>query len=223
LRQHPRFNGVMRQLLLILSLCVVAGCAHPERTTSHADWTKEATRRWAGESKARVIAAAEAVVKHADPADTKLEYNRSGFTARRKFFIYAVIAAANGEDRWTFSASENLEGASAAVRIIQRGTTVAGQASQNFRDNQTMIGSLRLFYARLDYMLGKRPDWITCSEAVAKLALPREAPGLQSLCSITHQGSDAPAPNKLEARMSKVKAGNSGPPEPPQLAIEETD
>jgi hypothetical protein len=214
----------MRIYGVFVSLLLLAACAQPERTVNHADWTKEATRRWPGESKARVIAAAEAVVKHADPADTRLEYNRSGFTARRKFFIYAVVAAANGEDRWSFSASENLEGASAAVRIIQRGTTVAGQSSQSFRDNQTMIGSLRLFYARLDYMLGKRPDWITCSEAVVKLALPREAPGLQSLCSITHQGADAPAPQKLEAKTALTnKATSKGPPEPPQLAAEETD
>jgi hypothetical protein len=207
---------------LPMTILLLAGCAQAERTTSHADWLKEATKRWNGESKARVIAAAEAVVKHSDPSDIKVEYNRSGFTARRKFFIYAVIAAANGEDRWTFSVSENADGASAAVRIIQKGTTIAGQSSQRFRDNQTTVGSLRLFYARLDYMLGKRPDWITCREAVAKLSLPAEAPGLQSLCSITHQGADAPAPARLPPKATHMmKAAQSGPPDPPQLAPEE--
>jgi hypothetical protein len=212
----------MRARSMIVSLFLLAGCAQPERTINHADWLKEATRSWNGETKARVIAAAEAVVKHSDPSDIKVEYSRSGFSARRKFFIYAVVAAANGEDRWTFSAHENTRGASAAVRIIQRGTTVAGQASQRFRDNQTMVGSLRLFYARVDYLLGKRSDWITCNEAVAKLSLPSEAPGLQSLCSITHQGADSPPPARLPPKTnSSPKALADGPPDPPQLSVEE--
>ena len=212
----------MRVSSVIVSLFLLAGCAQPVRTVNHADWLKEATRSWSGETKARVIAAAEAVVKHSDPKDISIEYNRSGFSARRKFFIYAVIAAANGEDRWTFTTQENALGASAAVRIIQRGTTVAGQSSQRFRDNQTMVGSLRLFYARLDYMLGKRSDWITCGEAVAKLSLPSEAPGLQSLCSITHQGADAPPPTRLPPKTTQLtKASNAGLPDPPQLAAEE--
>jgi hypothetical protein len=214
----------MRLPVLLLAVLMLAGCVRAERTTNHADWLKESTRRWSGETKSRVIAAAEAVVKHSDPSDITVEYSRSGFSARRKFFIYAVVTAATGEDRWTFSASENHDGASAAVRIIQRGTTFAGQASQRFRDNQTTVGSLRLFYARLDYMLGKRPDWITCSEAVAKLSLPAEAPGLQSLCSFTHQGADAPAPARLAPKAGvAAKATTSGPPDPPQLAAEEVD
>jgi hypothetical protein len=217
--------GGLRVFLLVF---LVAGCARAERPTNHADWLKEATRRWQGESKARVIAAAEAVVKHSDPRDITVEYNRSGFVARRKFLIYAVIAAANGEDRWNFMAAENSEGASAAVRIIQRGTTHAGQTSQRFRDNQTMVGSLRLFYARIDFMLGKRPDWISCSEAAVKLGLPPEAPGLQSLCSITHQGADAPPPERLPAKTTVIlvnKAKESkGPPDPPQIPeAEEAD
>jgi hypothetical protein len=212
----------MRLVGFLFLLCTLAGCAQPLRTNSHADWLKEATRRWPGETKARVIAAAEAVVKHSDPGDVVVEYNRSGFSARRKFFIYAVLAAANGEDRWTFMASENSEGASAAVRVIQQGTTQAGQTSQRFRDNQTMVGSLRLFYARIDFMLGKRPDWITCSEAIKKLALLPEAPGLQSLCSITHQGADAPAPSAIPAKAVITQARTAvGLPEPPSITASE--
>jgi hypothetical protein len=200
---------------------LIAACAQGERPATHADWLKEATRVWPGETQSRVIAAAEAVVRHADPRDIKIEYNRAGFTARRKFSVYAVLANVAGEDRWTFSASENTEGASAAVRIIQRGAASAGSHTQRFRDNQTMVGGFRLFYARMDYLLGKRPDWITCTEAADKLQLPKEAPGLEALCSLTHQGRDTPPPALQPKRGSA--SPKLGPPEPPPLPAEEPD
>ncbi|MGL4635251.1 MAG: hypothetical protein ACRCWF_04660 [Beijerinckiaceae bacterium] len=193
----------------------------PERTTNHADWLKESTRTWKGETKARVIAAAEAVLKHSDPGDITFEYSKSGFSARRKFFIYAVLATAEGEDRWTFAASENDEGASAAVRIVQRGKATAGRATERFRDNQMTIGSFRLFYARLDFMLGKRSDWIACADAVAKLGLAREAPGLQALCSSTHQANDNAPPAKLTLKAANQPQAKGGLPAPPQLSLAE--
>jgi len=215
---------VMRLAVLLLSpllALLAAACARPERVGSHADWVREATRVWPGETKARVIAAAEAVVKHADPRDTQLEYSRQGFVARRKFFIYAVIATAQGEDRWTFQAAENEEGASASVRIIERGTATAGRTSAGFRENLVQVGSLRLFWARIDHLLGRRPDWIACSQAVEKLALPASAPGLEGLCSITHQGADAPPPIKIAAGTKAAPAARKGPPEPPQISAGE--
>jgi hypothetical protein len=203
-------------------LCLsAAACAQAERPTTHADWLKEATRVWPGETQARVIAAAEAVVRHADPRDVRIEYSQAGFTARRKFSVYAVVTNVDGEDRWTFSASANSEGASASVRVIQRGSASAGRFSQRFRDNQTMVGSFRLFYARIDYLLGKRSDWIKCSEAVEKLGLPKEAPGLDVLCSLTHQGRDAPPPSLQPKRGSA--SPKLGLPEPPPLPAEDPD
>jgi hypothetical protein len=200
---------------------LAGGCTAAQRVTDHADWLKEATRMWPGETRARVIAAAEAVVKHADPRDTAVEYNHRGFTARRKFVIYALIASASGTETWTFSSAENEMGASATVRIIQRGTAQAGSRSESFRENQVYIGSLRLFYARIDYLLGRRPDWVACSEAVAKLSLPAGDPGLQSLCSLTHQGREAPPPAKTKARSGAQPARPTGPPAPPDLSPEE--
>lgn len=207
--------------LVLALLPALAACTQGERVGSHDDWLKEATRVWPGETRSRIIAAAESVIRQADPRDTTVEYSRNGFTARRRFLIYAVIATASGTETWTFSSAENEQGASAAVRIIQRGTAQAGGQSERFRENQVYLGSLRLFYARMDHLLGRRPDWITCSEAPAKLALPPGNPGLQSLCSATHQGRDAPAPSPVPPKPSSTKATPAGPPAPPSLPTEE--
>ncbi len=215
------FNQPMQRLLVPAALLALAACTPAARVATHEEWLREATRIWPGESRARVIAAAEAVLKHADPRDTAVEYNHHGFTARRRFFIYALIATASGTETWTFTSAENEQGASATVRIIQRGTAQAGGHSERFRENQVYLGSLRLFYARIDYLLGRRPDWITCSEAVDKLGLPPAAPGLQSLCSLTHQGRDAPPPARVAPRPAGTRPPAKAPPPPPDLPPEE--
>jgi hypothetical protein len=107
------------------------------------------------------------------------------------------------------------------VRIVQRGTAQAGSHSERFRENQVYLGSLRLFYARIDYLLGRRADWITCSEATDKLQLPPGGPGLQSLCSLTHQGRDAPPPAKVAPRPAGTRVPPKAPPPPPELPPEE--
>jgi hypothetical protein len=204
------------------SALACAACTPARRVASHDEWLREATRVWPGETRARVIAAAERVVKHADPRDTTIEYNRHGFSARRRFFVYALIASASGTETWTFSSAENAMGASATVRIIQRGTAQAGSQSERFRENQVYLGSLRLFYARIDYLLGRRPDWVRCADAVERLDLPAAAPGLQSLCSLTHQGRDAPPPPMAPPKPAGASAPKAGPPPPPELPAEET-
>ncbi|MGL5115144.1 MAG: hypothetical protein ACRC7C_07450 [Beijerinckiaceae bacterium] len=212
----------MRLLAPALAL-LLSACATGERPANHADWLREATRVWPGETQARLIAAAEAVVRHADPADTTLEYNKGGFLARRKFVIYAVIAAAVGEDRWTFAASENTEGASASIRVIQRGTAISGSSSERFRDNQTDIGGFRLFYARMEYLLGRRADWVNCQDAPAKLSVSAEKPGTDALCSLTLQSRDAPPPAKLPPRPKAGAAAPKGPPPPPVIQGDEAE
>ncbi len=132
-----------------------------------------------------------------------------------------MIANVDGEDRWTFHVSENAHGASASVRLVQRGTATTGRVGERFRENQVYLGTLRLFYARIDHLLGRREEWIACRDAVARLSLPTEAPGLQGLCSLTHQGADAPPPPKVATQTKTAPATTQGPPEPPQISAAE--
>jgi hypothetical protein len=184
--------GLSLVMLPMLSACVAA-----PRVESHAQWLAEATRTYADESAPRVIAAAEAVLRHADPGDTTFEYRAGGFTAERRFLVYAVLAAAEGEDRWTFNASQNGRGARAGVALVERARVHGTGGARQVRANEQRIGTFRLFYARIDYLLGRRPDWVTCRDAPQKLGLPPEAPGTGALCGLTLQGRDAPPPAPL--------------------------
>ncbi len=185
----------------IAVLTVVAGltaCTSTgDKVRSHADWQQEATRSFPGESKARLIAAAEAVLANADPRDMTFDYRVGGFSAKRRYFVYAGLAAADGEDRWSFSAGENEEEARSVVSMVDRLAlrTVAGTGRGSL--NLKMRGTFRLFYARMDYVLGRRKDWVTCAAAPQSLGLDAAEPGLAGLCGLTFQGEDAPPPASL--------------------------
>lgn len=213
----------MRARILVAVFCLaVVACAQPRRVESHAEWLKESTRVYLSEDKARVIAAAETVLQHADGKDTRFEYNQSGFLAVRPFGLNALVAGIKGEDRWTFSVSGNKGGAATALRVIRSGTATAANKRSRFRDNAVYVGSFRLFYARIEYVLGRRADWVGCARASAALDLPADAPGTDLLCGLTHQSTDAP-PARLPPRGSAVQVGNAKAPEvlvPPELPAE---
>jgi hypothetical protein len=206
--------GSVLGVMLALGACVAA-----PKVESHAEWLAQATRTYANESAPRVIAAAEAVLRHADPGDVTFEYRVGGFTAERRFLVYAVLAAAEGEDRWTFNAGRNGTGVRASVALVERARVHGTGGARQVRANVQQIGTFRLLYARIDYLLGRRADWVTCREAPQKLGLPPEAPGTGGLCGLTLQGRDAPPPAPLpkgpkataEARIAAAEPARDDP------------
>jgi hypothetical protein len=57
----------------------------------------------------------------------------------------------------------------------------------------------RLFWSRVDYMLTRRADWVTCDEGAAELekSNTNTASALGGLCGPTGDGRNAPAPEPL--------------------------
>lgn len=190
----------------------LAGCVSAPKVESHAEWLAEATRTYAGEAPERVIAAAEAVLRHADPGDFTFDYRLGGFRAERRFLVYAVLAAAEGEDRWTFTASRAGGGARASVHLTERARVHGTGGMRQSQATLQQIGTFRLFYARIDHLLGRRPDWVTCREAPARLGLPAENPGTGGLCGLTLQGRDAPPPAPVPKTVAGARIAAAEPP-----------
>ncbi len=199
--------GLTLVMLPMLSACVAA-----PRVESHAQWLAEATRTYPDEAPERVIAAAEAVLRHADPGDFTFDYRTGGFRAHRKFLVYAVLAAADGEDRWTFQAGRGTGGARASVWLSERARVHGVGGTRSVQANSQQIGTFRLFYARIDHLLGRRPDWVTCGEAPAKLGLPPDNPGTAGLCGLTLQGRDAPPPPPVPKVVATAPMASAEPP-----------
>lgn len=177
-------------------LFVLAGCSTPPKIADRADYLAEGTRVYQGETRERVIQAAETILKISDPEDFEFRHQPSGFTGYRKYLIYLVLAAERGQDKWDFHADEKPGGVEASVSVSKAGVASGGYSATAFEGAVQWIPLYRLFWKRMDYMLGKRPDWTTCEQeaAAVRAAGTTGIDGLGALCGMTSQGKDAVPP-----------------------------
>src|SRR5690348_12557219 len=94
---------MMRHICLLACALAFSACAKPpEKIASREDYVREATRTYQGETRERVIKAAEIVLKNSDGEHFEFRYTVDGFVGLRRYFMYAVIASSSGRERWEF-------------------------------------------------------------------------------------------------------------------------
>ncbi|WP_126400020.1 hypothetical protein [Blastochloris tepida] len=181
-------------------LLMAGACATPHQIVDRSDFLAEATRTYAGETRERVIAAAETVLKISDPTDFEFRHTMNGFTALRRYVVYAVIASAQGREKWEFQVEAEGDRLRASVSISEAGVSHGGNSSTPYEGRMASVPLYRLFWARVDYVLGKRSDWLTCDVAAeqAKANNTNAAIALSGLCGATSDGRDAPPPPQME-------------------------
>ena len=188
----------MRRLVGILLAFSLAGCASaPHQVVDRDDYLAEASRVYPGETRERVLKAAETVLRISDPSDFEFRYTLTGFTGLRRYFIYAVIASASGREKWDFMTEPEPGGLRASVSISEEGTASGGYSANRYENAMASVPLYRLFWGRVDYMLGRRSDWVTCDQASAELAQTNTnaASALGGLCGPTSDGRNAPPPD----------------------------
>lgn len=189
------------RVLGIVALCAaLAGCAAtPHQVRDRDDYLAEASRVYPGETRERVIKAAETVLRISDPSDFEFRYTLTGFTGLRRYVIYAVLAAANGREKWEFMTEQEPAGLRASVSISEEGVATGGYSQNRYEGAMASVPLYRLFWSRVEYMLGKRPDWVTCDQAAAELQASNTnaVTALSGLCGPTSDGRNAPAPEPL--------------------------
>jgi hypothetical protein len=188
----------LRNLVLIAAFFVTC-CAAPHQITDRSDFLAEATRTYQNENRERVIQAAEIVLKISDPNDFEFRHTASGFTGLRRYVIYAVLASASGREKWEFVTEPVTGGVRASISVSEAGTSTGGYSSTPYEGVMASVPLYRLFWARVDYLLGRRPDWVTCEQAAAleQQKNTNTAVALGGLCGPTSDGRDAPAPQPL--------------------------
>jgi hypothetical protein len=89
-----------------------------------------------------------------------------------------------------------------------------GYSRQAYEGQMASVPLYRLFWNRVDYVLGKRPDWVTCDQADAVVAATNTNvnAALGGLCGPTSGGRQADPPDQL-APLPVVQA----PPPPPTM------
>jgi hypothetical protein len=196
-----RASFICLGLVLCLSGCGTA----PHRIVDRDDFLAEATRHYKGESRERVIRAAETVIKMSDPEDVEMRYTAQGFVALRKYFIYAVFASASGREKWEFTVEDAPSEEVASLSISEAGTSYGNYSAQPYENVMNNFPLYRLFWKRVDYILGRRPDWVTCDQETAALQAQGQnaTAGLGGLCGPTSSGRNAPPPEPFAPRIVK--------------------
>lgn len=168
----------MRFLVSVCVALLLVGCATTQPQLTRDEWKKITTREYASVTADEVLNAAEKVFRLADGDDFVVAHQDRSMVASRRWTVYLVLSAAMGTDYWrvdTVDADGKMR-ASAFVStdmglIAPMPTTQAGTYSAG---STPMAGSpvqgtaiYDVFWSRMDWMLGKRKDWMSCKEADA--------------------------------------------------------
>lgn len=185
----------MQKLIFLLALALVvavgAGCAAtkpltPEEIAAERDrQMKMITRVYVDKKPEEVLLAADRVFRLADD-DYEVSHSPTALQAQRNWTIFLVISASTGIDTWIVEAYPAEVGTKVIARHSGQASAVTAFASPVVGGGNGMaVGAItspalqnmtiepaiyELFFARLDYLLGKRADWLTCKEA-KKLAV----------------------------------------------------
>ena len=189
----------MRIIVVVLAV-MLAGCAtqHPELTRQ--EYLALVNRSYEGVGTEEVLAAAEKLFRLADPDDVKFQHFENGFRMYRRWMIYAVLAVSMGTDIWDVRVVPAERGVRMTVYLSGTGGAVTGApvmtsgggtsitalttpAAGGVPVNSTAIYDL--FWARLDYLLGRRDGWMTCQEASARVRTGITYGPMDALCSVT--------------------------------------
>lgn len=165
----------MRALAAVLTLLLLAGCATPRPQMTREEWLQTTGREFQGVTKDQALAAAEKVLRLADGDDFVIAHNEEGFRASRRWIVYLVFAAAVGTDYWELKASPAPGGVRVTVAVSQDSQALTPTATARgdwVATTGPMAGSpvmgnalYDLFWARAEYLLGLREDWMTCPQA----------------------------------------------------------
>jgi hypothetical protein len=191
----------------------VSGCAAAPQITGRDDFLKEATRTYQGETTERVILAAQRVLDQSDPKYFEFRNTLNGFSGLRHYQVYAVVASATGSDRWDFTAEREPAGIKAAVTITDVGAAQNGYTRTSYDAAMTSIPLFRLFWSRVEYVLGRSDNWQTCDDAVVQFYDTKISAdiALGGLCGPTSHGRDNEPPERLPSLLKQPSAGAPAP------------
>ncbi|MBI1218035.1 MAG: hypothetical protein GC186_05750 [Rhodobacteraceae bacterium] len=140
------------------------------------DYRTAATTRSYAAAPAQVLEAARTVVRLAgEPRDVQITNTASGIDAHRYFVGFVGMASITDDYRFSVTATPDGKGTAVSLSIsAERMNMNSDEAdigvSPLLDGAQVQVADpYKLFFARMDYLLGKRPDWVSCAAAPAKL------------------------------------------------------
>ena len=175
----------MRSLLVTLCLMLlVAGCANRPPMT-RAEYLALTTREYSDITVDELYAAAEAMFEFSSPGGYQYAHSDAG--------MQAVETGLTASGSWTLSVTKvdrgvrlqvsfSGQGGAAFLPVVTTGGGMGFAAGPGGMVAPVGTASYDLFWARLDYMLGRRAAWMTCADARERLLSGAVWGGPATLC-----------------------------------------
>ena len=153
-------------LIIVLSL-LIAGCTAPKQL-SRKEWLEVTTRHYTDVTTEDVLLAAEKLFRLADGDDFKFYHTKDSLSATRNWVAYMVIAAAGGTDYWKIQVASIPNGVTVTIQVNTSAWALIPMSPNASPVQGTAIYDV--FWARLEYLLGKRTEWMSCKEANKRIS-----------------------------------------------------
>lgn len=152
---------------MLLIVCLLTACASNPKL-SNDEYKALTNREYVGVTKKQVFKAAEELLRLSDGDDFKIVKLPGSLKATRRWDEFYGILWDYGYDDWSVETQSLNDKITVSVRIIRHFQFSSNSPDrENFtvdpptkRINGTAIYDL--FWARMNYLLGKRLEWMTC-------------------------------------------------------------
>ena len=165
----------MKWLVMVVVVSVLTGCATQQPQLTRAEWVALTTKSYPGVTVDQALTAAEKLFQLADPDDFKFTHTADTLIAHRQWSVYLVFAGAMGTDNWLVRAEETEIG---VTLTVQMGEASGALLPMPTAYGDTSIGSIpsvsgtpptgnalyTLFWGRMDFLLGKSNQWVSCKD-----------------------------------------------------------
>lgn len=165
----------MKKLVAMLCALTLSGCAIKAPHLTRKEWIEVTTREYTGVSNDQVLDASEELFRLADGDDFNISHSQDGLYASRNWMVYVVFTAVMGTDYWLVKTTPTPNGIKVSVQVNTQAGAITPMATTggDLTATSTTLGGMPIdgkaiydvFWARMDYLLGKRSNWMTCKEA----------------------------------------------------------
>lgn len=191
--------------LISLILLLFIGCTSQKYLTREESLAlrnkqiEDTTRIYSDVSKDDVLIAVDSIFRLADGNDFKITHTENAIIGERQWLVYLVFAAAFGQDRWIVATEENQK--DKTVKVVVRVTSLSspvvpmvGTTNSDVRTGSVLAlpgvestipgdALYYIFFHRLEYLLGKRNQWLDCAEANNIIKKAHLTGSIECLCN----------------------------------------